>query len=82
MQGLALRLQLRSRMQGRLRQGWAPVFTSDRAIFRAILALVAALAVIGASIVKVIPIFIGFAIGPNTFFHNAISFCRASLGLG
>src|SRR5471030_2606833 len=50
MQGLALRLQLRSRMQGRLRQGWAPVFTSDRAIFRALLALIAALAVIGATI--------------------------------
>ncbi len=50
MQGLALRLQLRSRMQGRLRQGWAPVFTSDRAIFRALLALIAASAVIGAAI--------------------------------
>src|ERR1700676_2496339 len=50
MQGLALRLQLGSRVQGRLRQGWAPVFTSDRAIFRAILALIAALAVIGVGI--------------------------------
>ena len=50
MQGLALRFQLRSRVRGRLRQGWAPVFTSDRAIFRAILPLIAALAVIGATI--------------------------------
>ncbi len=50
MQGLALRLQLPLRVQGRLRRGWAPVFTSDRAIFRAILALIAALAVIGATV--------------------------------
>jgi hypothetical protein len=50
MQGLALRLQLRSRMRGRPQQGWASVFTSDRASFRAILALIAALATIGATI--------------------------------
>jgi autotransporter-associated beta strand protein len=50
MQGLALHFQLPSRVQSWLRQGWAPVFTSDRAIFRAILALIAALVVIGAAI--------------------------------
>jgi autotransporter-associated beta strand protein len=50
MQGLALRLQLPSRVQGRLPLGWASVLPSDRASFRAILALMAALAVIGASI--------------------------------
>jgi autotransporter-associated beta strand protein len=37
-------------MRGRLQQGWASVFTSDRASFRAILALIAALATIGATI--------------------------------
>ncbi|MDR3489089.1 MAG: autotransporter-associated beta strand repeat-containing protein, partial [Bradyrhizobium sp.] len=43
---MALRFQLPSRVQGRLRQGWASVLTSDRAIF----ALIAALAAIGATI--------------------------------
>jgi autotransporter-associated beta strand protein len=47
---LALRLQLLSRVRGRLPPGWASVFTSDRANLRAILALTAALAVIGATI--------------------------------
>ena len=50
MQGLALRLQLPSRVRGRLPLGWASVLPSDRAIFRAILALIAALAVTGATI--------------------------------
>ena len=45
-----MRFQLPSRVRGRLRRGWAPVFTSDRAIFRGLLALIAALAVIGATI--------------------------------
>jgi autotransporter-associated beta strand protein len=45
-----LRVQLPSRMRGGLRRGWASAFTSDRAIFRALLALIAALAAIGVTI--------------------------------
>ena len=49
MQGLALRFPLLLRVTDRLRQRWASMFASDRAIFRTILALTAASAVIGAT---------------------------------
>ena len=45
-----MHFQLPSRVSGRLRQGWASGFISDRASFRAILTSIAALAAIGAAI--------------------------------